>query len=123
MIKILNRGGGLRLIQRNKRNQVREKMNMITPPKKVLNVLSLPINRKNARNKRNKLEKKYWDKEREGEKSISWEKWAKRWGRKKGEEGKKNQNQKKKKRLLGRKWRWFKLRSWRGDKRKRLKEK
>lgn len=34
-------------------------MNMITPPKKVLNVLSLPINRKNARNKRNKLEKKY----------------------------------------------------------------
>jgi hypothetical protein len=55
----LNRGGGLRLIQRNKRNQVREKMNMITPPKKVLNVLSLPINRKNARNKRNKLEKKY----------------------------------------------------------------
>lgn len=42
---------------------------------------------------------------------------------KKGEEGKKNQNQKKKERLLGRKWRWFKLRSWRGDKRKRLKEK
>jgi hypothetical protein len=30
----------------------------------------LPINRKNARNKRNKLEKKYWDKEREGEKRV-----------------------------------------------------
>lgn len=83
------------MIQRNKRNQVREKMNMITPPKKVLNVLSLPI-RKNARNKRNKLEKKYWDKEREGEKSISWEKWAKRWGRKKEKKEKKIETKRKK---------------------------